>query len=72
MVSDKLQNMISRVHQVIERDIQPLIGKTPPFILFFSFTDTQSRAQTLTVTAGSFKDCWNAGLEKLRLSLKQN
>ncbi|WP_313028812.1 YheC/YheD family protein [Brucella sp.] len=72
MVSDKLQNMISRVHQVLERDIQPLIGKTPPFILFFSFTDTQSRAQTLTVTAGSFKDCWNAGLEKLQQTITKS
>lgn len=69
MVSDKLQNMISRVHQALERDIQPLNGKTPPFILFFSFTDTKSRAQTLTATAANFKDCWNAGLEKLRQAI---
>ncbi|QWK79581.1 hypothetical protein [Ochrobactrum sp. BTU1] len=72
MVSDKLQNMISRVHQFLERDIKPLSGKTPPFILFFSFTDGQSRAQTLSVTAGSFKDCWNAGLEKLRQSITKS
>lgn len=72
MVSDKLQNMISRVHQFLERDIKPLSGKNPPFILFFSFTDGQSRAQTLSVTAGSFKDCWNAGLEKLRQSITKS
>lgn len=72
MVSDKLQNMILRVHQILERDIKPLSGKNPPFILFFSFTDTQSRAQTLSVTAGSFKDCWNAGLEKLRQSINKS
>ncbi|WP_421522263.1 hypothetical protein [Ochrobactrum quorumnocens] len=72
MVSDKLQNMISRVHQALERDIQPLNGQTPPFILFFSFTDTKSRAQTLTATAGSFKDCWNAGLEKLRQAIAKS
>lgn len=72
MVSDKLQNMISRVHQFLERDIKPLSGKPPPFILFFSFTDGQSRAQTLSVTAGSFKDCWNAGLEKLRQSITKS
>ncbi len=44
MVSDKLQNMISRVHQNLERDIQPLIGKTP--LLFFSFlSQTRNRVR---------------------------
>jgi len=69
MVSDKLQNMISRVHQALERDIQPLNGQTPPFILFFSFTDTKSRAQTLSATAENFNDCWNVGLKKLRQAI---
>lgn len=72
MVSDKLQNMLSRVHKALEQDIRPLDGQTPSFILFFSFTDTKSRAQTLTVTASTFKDCWNAGLEKLRQAIAKS
>lgn len=69
---DKLHAMLSRIHLALEHNIRPLRGSTPAFILFFSFTDTKSRAQTFTVTASKFEACWIAGTEKLFQTVAQS
>lgn len=64
MNTDNLQTLFKRIHPQIAANVKELTGDMPRFILFVSFTDTLKRAHTLTVSAASFKDCWNAGVEK--------
>lgn len=72
MVSDTLQNMLTRVHHALETDIRPLEGDTPQFILFFSFTDTKTRAKTFCTTDSSFDACWNSAVEKLHQQIAES
>ncbi|OYR12072.1 glycoside hydrolase family protein [Brucella thiophenivorans] len=71
-MADKLHSMLSRIHPAIQHNIRPLVGSTPAFILFFSFTDAKSRAQTFTTSASSFEDCWITGTTKLLQIIEQS
>jgi len=70
--SDKIQSMLSRMRNALERNIRPIPAPSPAFILFFSFTDSKSRAKTLITTAASFEECWSSSLEKLQQALTQS
>lgn len=66
MTQDSLHGALSRLYSTIEPMVRSLPGPMPPFVLFFSFSDGRARARTLTATASSFRDCWNAAVEKTR------
>ncbi|MBC8718519.1 YheC/YheD family protein [Ochrobactrum sp. Marseille-Q0166] len=72
MVSEKLQDMIARVHQSLLADIQSLKGNSPEFILFLSFTDMKTRATTFCTTASSFEDCWKAAIKNFERQVIEN
>lgn len=58
------QQLLGKLHNEILTDIEPLAGPVPQFVLFVSVCDGVARATTFSVKAASFKDCWNALMER--------
>lgn len=65
MALHNLQSLCAKLQPIVTKQSVKLNGSVPPFVLFVSFTDGKKRAETFTISATNIKDCWNAAVEKL-------
>lgn len=54
--------LFARMRCVVEPKVQPLAAPWPSFVLFFSWSDGQRRADVVSATAPTFALAWDAGM----------
>ncbi|MBC8731996.1 UDP-N-acetylmuramoyl-tripeptide--D-alanyl-D-alanine ligase [Paraburkholderia sp. UCT2] len=57
--------LFARLRSVVEPQVNPLAASWPSFVLFFSWSDGQRRADVVTATAATFAEAWDAGMEQV-------
>jgi UDP-N-acetylmuramoyl-tripeptide--D-alanyl-D-alanine ligase len=58
--------LLARLRPVVEPQVNPLAAPWPSFVLFFSWSDGQRRAEVVSAMAPTFSEAWEVGLEQAK------
>lgn len=67
-MTNRLQTYCERLRPSLEQAASVQPGSKPLFVLFFSFTDGNKRATTVTASGNTAEAAWNAGVEQIAAS----
>ncbi|WP_233851065.1 Mur ligase family protein [Paraburkholderia sp. HD33-4] len=56
--------LFARLRSVVESQVNRLAAPWPSFVVFFSWSDGQRRADVVSATAPTFAQAWDAGMER--------
>jgi hypothetical protein len=57
--------LFARLRSVVEPRVNPLAAPWPSFVLFFSWSDGQRRANVVSAAARTFVQAWDVGMERV-------
>ncbi|ADG16478.1 Mur ligase middle domain protein [Paraburkholderia atlantica] len=58
--------LFARLRSIVEPQVNPLAAPWPCFVLFFSWSDGQRRADVVSATALTFAEAWDVGMERAK------